>query len=911
MNIKHCQECIQKITAVSYFTDIFNFILKYKILARILFILNQHCDKGTVMDSMLNLTPRAQQVLIIAKQVAEQFKQNFICTEHILLALLKLPQCIAVTILKSLNVDIAELNQELENQITANSKQSNSEQSNNQTIELTPRVQQALLLSAKEANILQHPYIGTEHILLGLIRTEESFASKVLKKYNVTIANCRQAILAALDPNFIDDDDDDDDEPVNVKINSHQTNEIKTPALRAFGRDLTAIARDGGLDPIIGRDKEIERVIQILCRRTKNNPALVGEAGVGKTAIIEGLAQSIASGNVPLPLLNKRVISLDMALILAGTKYRGQFEERLKAIIDDIARAKNVILFLDEFHTIVGAGSSEGSMDASNILKPALSRGEIQCIGATTLDEYRKYIERDSALERRFQPVKVDPPSIQESIAILNGIKENYEKYHNVTYTDDAIETAVKLSARYIQDRFLPDKAIDLLDEAGARTRLHTIVRPPKIQKISDQINHILKDKEQAISDQKFEEAAKLRDKEKVLTTERDNLIQKWRDTLPNKTATVNATTIREVISNWTGIPLSSIEKKESERLLHLDDTLRQNIIGQDDAVYAVSRAIRRARADLKDPNKPTGSFMFLGPTGVGKTHLAKVLAEQLFGNKEALVKIDMSEYMEKHTVSRIVGSPPGYIGHDEGGQLTELIRRKPYSVVLFDEIEKAHPDVIQILLQVLEDGCLTDSLGRKVDFKNTILIMTSNIGAEIMQRDITLGFHRSTEKNFTKIKEQVIDEAKHTFKPEFMNRLTDILVFKQLGHDSLKKIVEIELKKVSTRALEHEITLKFSDKAKEFLIKKGYDKKFGARPLNRAIEKYVEDPLADDILRGEFNSKSSILITSDDKHPDTLLFKVRNNKQQNSEEDNNLSESAQVKENIDQSSQNELEAKP
>ncbi len=831
------------------------------------------------MESMLNLTPRAQQVLIVAKQIAEQFGQTFICTEHILLALLKLPQCIAVTILKSLNVDVAQLSQDLEVQIQANKNKGLSKSSTEQAIELTPRVQQVLLYSAKEANILQHPYIGTEHLLLGLIREENSCAAKLLNKSGVNLANCRQAILAALDPNFIDNDDDDDDDDENdtffgTKTSTNQTGEVKTPALRAFGRDLTAIARNGELDPIIGRDKEISRVIQILCRRTKNNPALVGEAGVGKTAIIEGLAQAIASGNVPLPLMNKRVISLDMALILAGTKYRGQFEERLKAVLDDIARAKNIILFLDELHTIVGTGSSEGSMDASNILKPALSRGEVQCIGATTLDEYRKYIERDGALERRFQPVKVEPPSISESIAILEGVKENYEKHHNVKYTQDAIEAAVKLSSRYIQDRFLPDKAIDLLDEAGAHTRLSGMVCPPKINKINEQIETVTKNKERAISDQRFEEAAKLRDQEKKLTAERNTLLQKWHNELPNKPTIVDSSAIMTVIASWTGIPLAKLEKKESEKLLLLNEALRKDIIGQDDAVDSIARAIRRARADLKDPNKPTGSFMFLGPTGVGKTHLAKMLAQQLFGNKDALIKIDMSEYMEKHTVSRIVGSPPGYIGHDEGGQLTELVRRKPYSVVLFDEIEKAHPDVIQILLQVLEDGCLTDSLGRKVDFKNTILIMTSNIGAELMQRDVTLGFHSSTEENFSKIKEQIIDEAKHTFKPEFINRVTDILVFKQLDHDSLKKIVDIELKKVATRAAERGITLRFNDKAKEFLIKKGYDKKFGARPLNRAIEKYVEDPLADYILRGEIENKLTISITHDNKNEDSLVFK-------------------------------------
>lgn len=832
------------------------------------------------MDSMLNLTPRAQQVLIIAKQIAEQFGQTSICTEHILLGLFKLPQCIAVTILESLNVDITELRQKLETQVNSDKQKSPEQVSSDQeAVELTPRVQQALLLAAKEANILQHPYIGTEHLLLGLIREEDTFASKVLNEYGVNLANCRQAILAALDPNYVEEEEEEEEDSIvgGTKLGSvKQIGEIKTPALRAFGRDLTMIAREGKLDPIVGRDKEIKRVIQILCRRTKNNPALIGEAGVGKTAIVEGLARAIASDNVPLPLLNKRIISLDMALILAGTKYRGQFEERLKAILEDITRAKNVILFLDELHTIVGTGSSEGSMDASNILKPALSRGEIQCIGATTLDEYRKYIERDSALERRFQPVKVEQPTGQETIAILNGIKENYEKYHNVRYTEDAIESAVKLATRYIQDRFLPDKAIDLLDEAGAHTRLSRMVRPTKITKITTQLELLSKNKQKAINNQLFEEAARLRDQEKKLETERDELIKKWRNDLSDAPVTVDSEAILEVTSSWTGIPLVKLERKESEKLLMLGESLRKSVIGQDEAVEALACAIRRARVDLKDPNRPTGSFMFLGPTGVGKTHLAKVLAEQLFGSKDALIKIDMSEYMEKHTVSRIVGSPPGYIGHDEGGQLTERVRRKPYSVVLFDEIEKAHPDVIQILLQVLEDGCLTDSLGRKVDFKNTILIMTSNVGAEIMQRDVTLGFCSSEEENFTKIKEQITEEAKRAFRPEFVNRVTDLLVFKQLDHGALRKIVDVELKKVASRAHDQGITLKFNNKSKEFLIKKGYNKKFGARPLNRAIEKYVENPLADAILREKISKEMVISVSADDKTPDALIFKYQ-----------------------------------
>ncbi|MDR0679448.1 MAG: ATP-dependent Clp protease ATP-binding subunit [Puniceicoccales bacterium] len=833
------------------------------------------------MDSMINLTPRAQQILVLAKQEAERFNHNFIGTEHILCALLKLQQCIAVSVLRSMNIDIGQIQVKLEKQLSSTSAKERKDGKNSGAIELTPRVQKMLLFAAKEAGMLQHPYVGTEHILLGLLHEEDSVAAQVLIDCGINIANCRQALLAALDPNFIDDEEEDEEDngsDIEPKKNTKQRGDVKTPALRAFGRDLTAVARDGGLDPIVGRDKEIERVVQILCRRTKNNPALIGEAGVGKTAIVEGLAQAIADGMVPPPLMNKRVIALDIALMLAGTKYRGQFEERLKAVMDDIARSKNIILFLDELHTIVGTGSSEGSMDASNILKPALSRGEIQCIGATTFDEYRKHIERDSALERRFQPVKVEPPSIDEAIQILNGIKKNYEKYHNVTYTEEAIEAAVKLSARYIQDRFLPDKAIDLLDEAGARTRLNGMVRPPKLDKLNKQIADIEKSKEQAIMEQRFEEAAKLRDEEKNLTNDREALLKKWQTSSNDKTALVSESSILEVISNWTGIPLARLERKESEKLLYLDKALQKSVIGQDDAVDSVARAIRRSRADLKDPNKPIGSFMFLGPTGVGKTLLAKMLAEQIFGNKEAIVQIDMSEYMEKHTVSRIVGSPPGYVGHDEGGQLTEIIRRKPYAVVLFDEIEKAHPDVVQILLQVLEDGCLTDSLGRKVDFKNTILIMTSNIGAEIMQKDMVLGFGGGDnwKQNFDKIKEQIIDEAKKSFKPEFINRLTEMIVFKQLDHDALKKITDIELKKIAKRIGDRGITLKFSDKAKEFLIKKGYDKKFGARPLKRALEKYVEDPLADSILKNELLEDSIVSVTANNDAKDALIFRTQ-----------------------------------
>jgi ATP-dependent Clp protease ATP-binding subunit ClpC len=716
-------------------------------------------------------------------------------------------------------------------------------------------------------------------------------AAKLLVGAGVKLEACRRAILSALDPNFVGASSSSDDSEDELHIpaegdfdrNDPSLSNVKTPALRAFGRDLTAMAKDNKLDPVIGREKEITRVLQILCRRSKNNPVLVGEAGVGKTAIVEGLAQAIASEKVPEPLINKRIVVLDMALMLAGTKYRGQFEERIKAVMDDIKRAKNVILFLDELHTIVGAGSSEGAMDASNILKPALSRGELQCIGATTLDEYRKHIEKDSALERRFQPVQIDPPSIDDAILVLHGVKKCYEEHHSVKYTDEAIESAVRLSARYIQDRFLPDKAIDVIDEAGAKTRLGALGPSAKLEKLLKKIDDLRREKELAIGEQDFEKAAQLRDSEKKLLDEKEKIVQREKDAAKKRVVTVDVDAILAVISSWSGVPITRLEKQESERLLGLGDTLKKAVIGQDEAVESVVRAIRRSRTDLNDPNKPIGSFLFLGPTGVGKTYLAKMLAEQIFGSKDAIIQIDMSEYMEKHSISRMVGSPPGYVGHEEGGQLTEKIRRRPYSVVLFDEIEKAHQDVSQILLQVLEDGHMTDGQGRKVDFKNTILIMTSNVGAEILQRDVSLGFGAGQDaaQDFERIKDTIIDEAKKTFKPEFINRLTDVMVFKQLDHDALRMIVNIELERVNKRAAEKGIHLNISDSAKEFLVQKGYDKKFGARPLNRAIEKNIEDPLADKFLHGDIAENATVHISHEGDATVLSLSVVGNRKKE------------------------------
>ncbi|MDR2776948.1 MAG: ATP-dependent Clp protease ATP-binding subunit [Puniceicoccales bacterium] len=825
---------------------------------------------------MVNLTPRAQQILAMARQEAERFGQSVIGPEHLLLALMRLPQCIAINILRSMGVDLGEIRAKIEQYLST----ANTEAQNGSNITLSPLVQKVLLAAAKEANMLQHPYVGTEHLLLGILREDDEVAARLLVEAGVKIESCRQAILSALDPNFvgIDEGNNDDDgflfTSEKISDKDSQSSGIKTPALNAFGRDLTEIAKENKLDPVIGREKEITRVLQILCRRSKNNPVLVGEAGVGKTAIAEGLARAIAFGKVPEALLNKRIISIDMALMLAGTKYRGQFEERLKAVMEDIKRAKNVILFLDELHTIVGAGSSEGAMDASNILKPALSRGEVQCIGATTLDEYRKHIEKDGALERRFQPVQIDPPSIQDAILILRGVKKCYEEHHAVKYTDEAIEEAVKLSARYIQDRFLPDKAIDVIDEAGAKARLNVTTNSPKMEKLLKKIEEVHCDKESAIKAQNFEKAAQLRDTEKQLMEEKEKLSRQTQRKSKNNIITVDVDAILAVISSWSGVPITRLEKKESERLLHLSEALKKIVIGQDEAVEGITCAIRRSRTDLNDPNKPIGSFLFLGPTGVGKTYLAKMLAEQIFGNRDAIIQIDMSEYMEKHSVSRMVGSPPGYVGHDDGGQLTEKIRRKPYAVILFDEVEKAHPDVLQILLQVLEDGHMTDSQGRKVDFKNTLLIMTSNVGAEILQKDMSLGFiaDQSASQSFERIKTSVIEEAKKAFKPEFINRLTDMIVFKQLDHKALQKIVDIELDKVGKRAAEKGMTLIFSDDAKDFLVKNGYDKKLGARPLKRAIEKNVEDPLADKWLSGEISSGAKITI-SYEKGSEKLLL--------------------------------------
>ena len=807
---------------------------------------------------MNNFTPRAQQVLALARKEADRFNHSYVGTEHLLLGLIKLGQGVAVNVLERMGLDLESVRMEVEKEVGSGTGQKISG-----SIPYTPRVKKVLALANKEAKALNHSYVGTEHILLGLLREGEGVAARVLRRMDVDIQRTRNEILAEIDPNFTPDDDDDDDADDDEEGFEDEGNEneepesegkTKTPALRAFGRDLTKLARENDLDPVIGRESEIERVIQILCRRTKNNPVLIGEAGVGKTAIVEGLAQEIASGNVPEILRDKKVITLDLALMVAGTKYRGQFEERIKAVMDEIRKVKNVILFIDELHTIVGAGSAEGAMDASNIIKPALSRAELQVVGATTLNEYRKYIEKDAALERRFQQVKVEEPSVEDAIKIMRGLQEKYETHHKAKFTPEAVEASVKLTSRYLTGRYLPDKAIDVLDEAGARARIGTMTRPPEIKQLEADIEEVNREKIGAIGEQDFEKAASLRDKEKQIKKSLDETLKNWRARSEETVVEVGDEDIMAVVSKWTGVPLRRMEEKEAEKLLKMESELEGRVIGQDEAVKAISKALRRSRADLKDPRRPIGSFLFLGPTGVGKTYLARNLAEFMFGDAEALIQIDMSEYMEKFTSSRLIGSPPGYVGYEEGGQLSEAVRRRPYSVVLFDEIEKAHPDVMNLLLQILEEGMVTDSLGRKIDFRNTIIILTSNVGASTIKRQTSLGFGAMSqdESDFEGMKEKILEESKRFFKPEFLNRLDDLVVFHMLEKKDLDQIVDLEIDKLLKRLREKEITLQLETSARDLLVKKGFDPAYGARPMRRAVERYLEDPLAEALLRGD-----------------------------------------------------------
>ncbi len=826
------------------------------------------------MEPMNNFTPRAQQVLALARKEADRFHHNYVGTEHLLLGLIKLGQGVAVSVLQKMGLDLETVRGAVEKQVGTG-----QETKNQGSIPYTPRVKKVLALAGKEAKALNHSYVGTEHILLGLLREGEGVAARVLKSLDIDIERTRNEILRELDPQFSGGEEGasgsgdsagadksgsagEEAAAGSAARGEDGKKDVKTPALKAFGRDLTELARKGEMDPVVGRKNEIMRVIQILCRRTKNNPVLIGEAGVGKTAIVEGLAQEIVAGSVPEILADKKVITLDLALMVAGTKYRGQFEERIKAVMDEIKRAKNIILFIDELHTIVGAGAAEGAMDASNIFKPALSRGELQCIGATTLNEYRKYIEKDSALDRRFQNVKVEPPSIEDTITILKGIRSKYEDHHKAIFTDAAIEAATKLSDRYITGRFLPDKAIDVMDEAGSRARITSLRRPPELEAFAKEIEQVCVQKEEAIAKQHFEEAAKFRDQEKQLRTRLEQATDEWKKSREEKRVTIEEDMMLKVVAEWTGIPLSRMEKKESEKLLNLEAEIQKAVIGQEAASIAIARALRRSRADLKDPRRPIGSFLFVGPTGVGKTETAKQVAAQMFGKQEALLQIDMSEYMEKFAVSRLIGSPPGYVGYEEGGQLTEAVRRKPYSVILFDEIEKAHPDVLQLLLQILEDGRLTDSLGRQVDFRNTIIIMTSNVGAQLLMRQTSMGFAAAGSGAFgdhEKMREKVLDEAKKIFKPEFLNRISDIVFFRPLMKTDLFKIVDIELSKFTARLSERKINLTFSAEAKELLIEKGYDEKMGARPLRRAVEHFLEDPFAESLLRGELKDGETL----------------------------------------------------
>lgn len=829
---------------------------------------------------MNNFTPRAQQVLALARKEADRFNHNYVGTEHLLLGLIKLGQGVAVSVLERLGLDLDTVRMEVEKEVGTgpDTKISGS-------VAYTPRVKKVLALANKEAKSLNHSYVGTEHLLLGLLREGEGIAARVLQRLQIDIQSTRNEILAEIDPNFAPDDDDefeefdsdDDDDD-----NDDNEGKSKTPALKAFGRDLTKMAREGKLDPVIGRASEIERVIQILCRRTKNNPVMVGEAGVGKTAIVEGLAQEISSGNVPEILREKKVITLDLALMVAGTKYRGQFEERIKAVMDEIRKVGNVILFIDELHTIVGAGSAEGAMDASNIIKPALSRGELQCVGATTLNEFRKFIEKDAALERRFQKVKVEEPSTEDAIAILKGLQEKYESHHKVNYTEEAIVEAVKLSSRYLTDRYLPDKAIDIIDEAGAKARISTMTRPPSIKGLEKAIEEINKKKTEAIADQDFEKAASLRDEEKAAKNNLEETIENWKADSEEKVVPVDEDDVMGVVSKWTGVPLQRMEQKEAAKLLKMEEDLKHSVIGQDAAVEAVSKALRRSRADLKDPRRPIGSFLFLGPTGVGKTYLARNLAEFMFGDADSLIQLDMSEYMEKFTSSRLIGSPPGYVGHEEGGQLSEAVRRKPYSVVLFDEVEKAHPDVMNLLLQILEEGTLTDSQGRKIDFRNTIIILTSNVGAATIKKQTSLGFGAMSAEDggFEEMQGKILEESKKHFRPEFLNRLDEQVVFHTLEKPALSSIIDLEVSKLTDRLAEREMELEITAEARDFLIEKGYDTEYGARPMRRAVERFLEDPLAEALLRGEVKNGDLIAVTFVEEAKE-LTFKPKQRKKE------------------------------
>jgi ATP-dependent Clp protease ATP-binding subunit ClpC len=806
-------------------------------------------------------TDRARKVMQLANQEAQRFNHEYIGTEHVLLGLIKEGSGVAANVLKNLDVDLRKIRLEVEKLV-----QSGPDMVTMGKLPQTPRAKKVIEYSMEEARHLNHNYVGTEHILLGLLREQEGVAAQVLMNLGLKLEEVREEVLNLLGHGLEGEESSRGGrvgEAGDEERESRKGGKSKTPALDSFGRDLTELARQNKLDPVIGREKEIERAIQVLCRRTKNNPVLLGEAGVGKTAIVEGFAQRVIDGNVPELLLDRRIVVLDLAMMVAGTKYRGQFEERIKAVMNEVRRAKNTILFIDELHTLVGAGGAEGAIDASNVLKPALARGEIQCIGATTLDEYRKYIEKDSALARRFQEVLVEPTNAADTVKILEGLRDRYEEHHRVQITDDAVKAAVELSDRYITGRCLPDKAIDVIDESGARVRLKTMSKPPNLKEIDDEVEQLNREKEEAVANQDFEKAAALRDQADKLKKKKQQITKEWREKSRENGGVVDEEVIAEVVSKMTGIPLTRMTTEDTLRLMHMEDELHKRVISQDEAIKAIAKAVRRSRSGLQDPKRPTGCFVFAGPTGVGKTLLAKALAEFMFGDEDALIQIDMSEYMEKHNVSRLIGAPPGYVGYEEGGQLTEQIRRRPYAVVLLDEIEKAHPEVFNMLLQLMEEGRLTDSFGRNVDFRNVILIMTTNAGADAIKNESAFGFQKPDEDaTYDSMKKRVVDEIEKVFRPEFINRVNDIIVFRHLNTKDLVDVVDLELSKVRSRLKERGLALELAEEAKEYLIKKGSNTDYGARPLRRAIESFVEDPLAEELLKGEFNGKDLIRVS-------------------------------------------------
>ena len=812
-------------------------------------------------------TDRARRVMQLANQEAQRFNHEYLGTEHMLLGIIKDGNGCAARLLKILGIDLRKVRLQVESLV-----QPGPDMVTMGKLPRTPVAKAAVTYAVEESDTLRHNYVGTEHLLLGLLREQEGVAAQVLMNLGLKLEDVREEVLNLLGHGL------EGGEPTERggSGTSGKAGKSKTPALDSFGRDLTELARQNKLDPVIGRQDEIERVIQILCRRQKNNPVLLGEAGVGKTAIVEGFAQMVVDNTIPEPLRDKRIVVLDLAMMVAGTKYRGQFEERIKAVMNEVRRAKNTILFIDELHTLVGAGGAEGAIDASNVLKPALSRGELQCIGATTLDEYRKYIEKDGALERRFQTVMVDPPTPVQTVQILKGLRDRYETHHRVQITDDALEAAVELSSRYITGRCLPDKAIDVIDESGARIRLKSMVRPPDLKEIEEEIERLNQAKEEAVANQDFEKAASLRDQADKVKKKKEQLTRDWREKSKETDGVVDAEVIAEVVAKMTGIPLTRLSSEDTVRLLQMEDELHQRVISQDEAIVQISKAVRRSRSGLKDPKRPTGAFLFSGPTGVGKTLLAKTLAEFMFGDDEALVQIDMSEYMEKHNVSRLIGAPPGYVGYEEGGQLTEKIRRRPYAVVLLDEIEKAHPDVFNMLLQIMEEGHLTDSFGRKVDFKNVVLIMTTNVGAATIASGDAFGFQKKdADTSYDNMKRNLMHDIEKYFKPEFLGRLDEVVVFRKLSAEDLKLIVDIELAKVRERLEERGLKLELSDDAKDFIIDKGQEDDsldYGARPLRRSVERYIEDPLSEELLRGAFEGQNVIAVTTTEVAGQTQL---------------------------------------